>query len=233
LVQRFVHAVKGKIMQYWLSGSNFEFVQLIENVDKVQTYRLEGADEGLSDSGGLRDGSHETLAKGEQFFSSFRHDAKALWNVLSAPYSTQNDVGDFVVDDRAEDNDADEARLAHLEFMRDGMEEEMEEDRKWVARLEELSEEKEDEVDSYEVELSEEDDLGEEESSEDEWLAKKRKSMEARRGKGKEHATKRLHEHDSGSSSDPFDSGSDDRPPPNRSQSKRSKRKSIEDSDDE
>lgn len=227
-------------MDYWLGGCNFEFVHLLENVDKVEVYRLRQAGSGISNSGDHYDtGTHATLVKGEEYVSSFRHDAKALWDVLSAPYSTREDTGEFVVEDGAEDNDADEARLAHLEFMRDGMEEEMEEDRKWVARLEELSEKKGDEADSDEAEMGDEDDLGEEESSEDEWLAKKRKSIEERRAMGKQRATKRLYEQESDSSSDPFDSGeeansaSDERPQTNRSQSKSMKRKSIEDSDDE
>lgn len=240
-------------MEYWLDGSNHEFVHLLENVDKVETYRLEAADDGISDSGDLDDGSgggEDILAKGEQYFSSFRNDAKALWDVLSAPYSTVNDTGDFVVADGVEDNGAaDDVRLAHLEFMRDGIEEEMEEDRRWVARLEKLSEKKGDEVDSYEAEKSEEENqdegeseeenLDEGESSEDEWLATKRKSMEARRAKAKEQAAKRLQKQERGSSSDPFDtedetnSADDERPPANRSKAKSTKRKSIQDSDDD
>jgi hypothetical protein len=225
-------------MEYWLGGCNFEFVHLLENVDKVEMYRFREAGEEISDSGDCDEA--DMLAKGEQYFRSFRHDAEALWDSLSAPYSTRNDVGDFVVEDGAEANDGvDEARLAHLEFMRDSMEDEMEEDRRWVARLEEQSEKKEDEMDSYEDEMSEEDDQDDEESSEDEWLAKKRKSIEARRAKGKERTSKQLHERESGSSSDPFDSEedsnstSDELPQTNRSYSKSMKRKSIEDSDDE
>jgi hypothetical protein len=185
-------------MRYWLDGYNFDFVYLVQQTDKANACRLIVNANEVEDAEDLAE-AIDFLEKGKTYFASFQHDVKALWNAISAPYSTQDDVGNFVVEDGAEEEDPDAGRMAHLAFMRQGMEDEMEEDKKWVERLQRVAEGNREQEDD-DAELQEESDVDYEaarhqydsdissEASEDEWMAKRRASMEARRAKGRAQA---------------------------------------------
>jgi hypothetical protein len=226
-------------MHYWLDGYNFEFVYLVQQTDKASACRAIVDRNELDDPEELTEAT-EFLEKGTNFFVSFQKDAEALWDAISAPYSTRDDIGNFVVKDGAEEEDPDAGRVAHLAFVRQGMEDEMEEDKKWVERLQRMAgdngeeeaddEEHDDESDVHrETARQQGDGDVSSEESEDEWMAEKRVSMEARRAKGRAKAGTKRHQR---GASAPV--GRDGALPPARKLARKvKKRRSLQDSEDE
>jgi hypothetical protein len=86
-------AVQGDMMHYWLGGENQSFILLMNQIDKGKA-RYEHSGEHVSD-----------------FSLSFPNRARKIWRDVSAPYSKQHDMEDFIAEEGEEESGGDIADL--------------------------------------------------------------------------------------------------------------------------
>ncbi|KAL3806671.1 hypothetical protein ACHAXA_003446 [Cyclostephanos tholiformis] len=79
-------AVQGDMMHYWLGGENQSFILLMNQIDKARAR-----------------GEHSGEYGGD-FSFSFPNRARKIWRDVSAPYSKQLDMGDFIVEEGDEES---------------------------------------------------------------------------------------------------------------------------------
>ncbi len=87
-------AVQGDMMHYWLGGENQSFILLMNQIDK-----------------GRARGEHSGEC-GSDFSFSFPNRARKIWRDVSAPYSKQLDMDDFIADEGNESSEEEEGSFA-------------------------------------------------------------------------------------------------------------------------
>jgi hypothetical protein len=169
---------------YWFGGYNQDFLHLLQLSDAAQQYRqVDSAATARAQE------AEDYLAPAFEYFDSFRYDAKELWELLSSPFSTANDLDDFVADEDEVGHLGPSPQLVYRDIERQEQEEEFEEDAKIVARYNELERENraidsDDEVheDAETVDSSGSDDpfdeSEEDDIEEDHWMRAKEKKLE-------------------------------------------------------
>jgi len=91
------------MQSYWMEGNNLDFVYLLHMIDHVALCHGIVQLKDTHDADTVKE-AQEYLKLPEEYFESFPQLALKLWEVLSGPYRSEKDLGDFLVFDEVEED---------------------------------------------------------------------------------------------------------------------------------
>jgi hypothetical protein len=103
------------MQRYWFSGHNFDFVYLLNLVERATQHRCIVDDDepegGSGDEDKDRQEAEAFVQLARTYYASFDTHTKLLWELISGNYlkATAADINEFVVDDQEEEEEEDEA----------------------------------------------------------------------------------------------------------------------------
>ena len=115
--------------RYWYEGNSECFIYLLHLMERLRIYRNLLKEQG-DDESEDEDDEQDPLRNAKNFFRSFKHQAKELWEEIVAPYSKQaQDMSDFIA---GNDEEEGEDEVPHHVFDQEEVKEEEDADKALV-----------------------------------------------------------------------------------------------------